>query len=65
MNAPLTDKPLFRQVIYNVCKGRAYPGSTRQGLMLMDISGDFAAIFYKEANFCDFLFAFLHTRPLL
>ena len=23
------------------------------------------AIFYKEDNFCDFLFAFLHTKPVL
>ena len=24
-----------------------------------------APSFYKENNFCDFLFAFLHTKPLL
>ena len=31
----------------------------------MDTSRDLAPIFHKGDNFCDFLFAFLHTNPLL
>ena len=30
-----------------------------------DQLGRFTAILYKEDNFCDFLFAFLSTKPLL
>ena len=31
----------------------------------LDILGNFSAIFYKGDNFCDFRFAFLHTKSLL
>ena len=30
-----------------------------------DTHGRFSAIFYKEDNYCDFLFAFLHTKSVL
>ena len=31
----------------------------------LDTFGKFSSIFHKEDNFCDFLFAFKHIKPLL
>ena len=39
--------------------------SACQGLRELYTLGRFSDIFYKQDKFCDFLFAFLHTRPLL
>ena len=49
-------RPFIRDKAYNV--------STANGKGL-DTPGRLAAILYKGDNFCGFLFAFLHTNPLL